>query len=202
MILQRKRFALKEDIPNKTTRCKPKDTPNTKGRPCGGCDLMSENSFIKSSSTGKIFKTPAGNCQTKRLIYGVECQICHKQYTGKTDNQLRSRIAGHRAQVNKIKPPQNPEDPKEEELKDDSALSDHLKEDHDLQTVELFNKSYKFTILEQDPRDIDKAEQHWISKLVTLAPFGLNRERPLSVSDTMLMMNRAAKQYIPNCSIG
>ena len=119
------------------------------------------------------------------MIYGAECKICCKQYTGKTDNQLRTRIAGHRTQVNRNTP-----DAEEEKDLDESALADHLADDHNYNTVNMFNSSYKFTILERDPSDIDKAEQHWISKMVTLTPFGLNREKPLCVSDTLLTMSQ------------
>ena len=43
-----------------------------------------------------------------------------------------------------------------------------------------------FTILEIEPRDINKAEQKWVSYLSTMTPYGLNIEKPLRVADSIL----------------
>ncbi len=67
------------------------------------------------------------------------------------------------------------------EEKDEVALAEHLKLVHKLDSVELFNLSvelfnlsYTFTVMQLEPRNIDKCEQKWISQLVTLEPYGLN----------------------------
>ena len=65
---------------------------------------------------------------------------------------------------------------------DEASLANHLKSEHDIDSVELFNLMYSFTILQIDPPDLDKAEQNWISQLVTMYPYGLNIEKPRGVS--------------------
>ena len=57
---------------------------------------------------------------------------------------------------------------------DDATLAEHLKLDHDFQSVELYNLGFNFTVLEVGPCNLDQSEQRWVSKLTTLKPFGLN----------------------------
>ena len=54
------------------------------------------------------------------------------------------------------------------------------------------NVNYSFTILEFDPPDLDKAEQKWASRLVTMEPFGLNIQKPCGVADKMITMSKKA----------
>ena len=112
--------------------------------------------------------------------------MCKKQYTGKTDNRLQKRISGHRSHVKK------PPDPKDRIIDSDEAvLALHMHE-HNFKSVELFNVNYSFTILEFDPPDLDKAEQKWASRLVTMEPFGLNIQKPCGVADKMITMSKKA----------
>ena len=73
---------------------------------------------------------------------------------------------GHRCHMNKLS--------EEENDKDEAALADHLKIKHSLSSTDDFYDGYIFTILPIDPLDLDKSEQQWVSKLVTMTPNGLN----------------------------
>ena len=59
-----------------------------------------------------------------------------------------------------------------------------------LKALSNFNLNYSFTIVELSPRDIDKAEQSWVSRLLTMRPFGLNKEKPGGVTDSVRSMCR------------
>ena len=59
-----------------------------------------------------------------------------------------------------------------------------------MDSVELFNAMYSFTIMQIDPQDLDKSEQQWISKLVTMQPYGLNFEKPRGVADSLITMSK------------
>lgn len=193
MVLKRKIFALEDptDINTGSARCTPKLLPgqrNTKrGRRCESCNLMSEKCNIISNVSGRNYPTANGNCRSKRLIYSASCRICCKQYVGKTDDKLQSRISGHRSHMKSSEISESSED------SDVAALADHLKEDHHLSTVDDFNNQYMFTILQLDPLQLDKCEQEWVSKLVTMRPFGLNIEKPCGVADSMMTMAKSQR---------
>ena len=63
-----------------------------------------------------------------------------------------------------------------------------MKEVHSLHSVDLFNSNYSFTVLEVSPRNLDQAEQKWTNKLMTLQPFGLNKEKPGGVLSSISSM--------------
>ena len=144
--------------------------------------------MIKSTVSGKSYKAPPGTCKSHNLIYCAECMLCHKQYVGKTVNKLQKRISGHRTYVNKL---DNILDFVES---DDTALAHHLKQDHNFDTIRLFNLSYKFTILENNPHSLDDAEQRWVNRIVCMRPFGLNVEKPGGVTESYQSMTRKSLQ--------
>jgi hypothetical protein len=110
--------------------------------------------------------------------------LCSKQYVGKTVNKLQCRISGHRSFVNRIVETDNSEET------DEAALAEHLRKDHNFDTLDSFNNNYTFSILELGPLDLDKTEQRWVSRLVTMRPFGLNIEKPRGVTDSIRTMSR------------
>ena len=99
---------------------------------------------------------------------------------------MRKRISGHRSHVGE----------NDFEDSDEATLARHLKEDHNFDSVDQFNNNYSFTALEYGPRDIDVAEQRWISKMITMRPFGLNRDKPLGVSDSIQQMLKKSQNYV------
>ena len=68
---------------------------------------------------------------------------------------------------------------------DERTLAEHLKEAHNFNSVDCFNSNY---ILDVSPRDLDHSEQKWVNRLVTLKPFGLNKEKPGDVSSSVSSM--------------
>jgi hypothetical protein len=200
ILLQRKKFALQDDTSETgTTRCTPVSSQGTKksrGRPCEACDLMSNRNSITSTSTGKSYKVPCGTCKTKGLIYLAQCIICQLQYTGKTSNRLQTRISGHRTHVGRCKSINSEETEENEEEKnedtDEKTLAEHLLHDHGLDTVPAFNASYKFSILQINPKNLERCEQLWANKLLTIHPFGLNKEKPCGVAESLLNMSQRA----------
>ena len=184
MLLLRKKFSLGGlSKSSGTNQCKKLANMLGKkqiGRPCASCPLMSEQNQITSSITCKTFNTPPADCKSRNLIYLADCQHCGKQYVGKTCQCLRTRISGHRTHVGGIEFLES----------DESTLAEHLHTDHNFDSVNLFNSGYNFTVLELFPHNLDLAEQRWISRLVTMRPFGLNKDRPLGVSDLLQKMLR------------
>ena len=186
-LLQRKRLALTDSstAPG-TVRCTPLISPEEKrkrGRPCKSCSMMSHKASVTSKTTGKTYKTPAGNCKSFRLVYCAQCKLCQKQYVGRTVNKLQTRISGHRTFVNKA-------NVNSTEETDEAALAEHLRKDHNIDSIDGFDNIYSFTILEVGPLELAISEQRWVSRLVTMRPFGLNIEKPNGVSDSVKTMSR------------
>ena len=141
---------------------------------------MSKHNHVTSSVTNKTFTTPSADCKSRHLIYLAHCKHCGKQYVGKTCQCLRKRVSGHRTHVGG----------NEFSESDECTLAEHLYLDHNFYSVDEFNSSYSFTVLELFPHNLDLSEQKWINRLVTMRPFGLNKARPLGISDPLQKMLR------------
>ena len=73
---------------------------------------------------------------------------------------------------------------------DEATLAEHLHDEHNITLVDQFNSNYSFTIIEISPRNLDIAEQKWTNRLVTMRPFGLNKEKPGGVMGSISYMSR------------
>ena len=70
--------------------------PCGKGYGCKNCRLMSGKDYIRGSN-GRKFNSAPGDCKSRNIIYAATCQLCFKNYSGKTTQQHGSRNNGHRA---------------------------------------------------------------------------------------------------------
>ena len=59
-----------------------------------------------------------------------------------------------------------------------------------MDTIELLNLSFLFTILELSPSKLDESEQKWVSRLTCMKPFGLDKEVPRGVTESVNTMFR------------
>jgi len=115
--------------------------------------------LVTSYSNHKSFPTPKHtNCNTKNVIYLLECTKCKKnnQYMDQTQRPISIRIAAHRAAS---------------KLKTNLPLYKHYAGNpgHD------FERDTKVTILEKATADqLTSREGHWISTMETIFPKGLN----------------------------
>ena len=103
-------------------------------------------------------------CNTKNLIYMIQCTLCNKQYIGETKRRLKDRFNEHRRPVDKTNTKSSP-----------TTVSDHF-----LNTANHTASNILLIPIEQifSSRDaIRKAkEAHYITNLAnTLEPNGLNK---------------------------
>ena len=79
---------------------------------CGKCVLckynLNKSSIFTSTVTGESFSVPHYRniheaCRTKNVVYLITCNKCQMQYVGKTTNELRTRISGHRSAIKNSK---------------------------------------------------------------------------------------------------
>ena len=141
---------------------------------------MSGKSEI-TNSKNKKFKTGNGNCKTQNCVYCASCNICNKNYVGKSTQPEHKRINGHRTDMKRYM--NNPgilnvnSDISE---KDKYSLATHLHSEHNIISQSGLDDYYKFTILEKcTPKSLDVKEHLWIQKLKSLSPFGINLNSPL-----------------------
>ena len=149
---------------------------------CKNCELMSGNSVIHASN-GERFKSAPGNCLSRNVIYAATCQLCFKNYSGRTTQQQACRNNGHRAKyIRYCKQMASGVKINISDLDDEYSLGIHLHDTHGIKDADGFDKYFKFTILENcNPRDLGKKEHMWIQKLRTVFPFGLNLNSPFGL---------------------
>ena len=114
------------------------------------------------------------------------CDVCGLQYVGQTNN-IRLRMNGHKSDYRKFL---NGDFSKS----DTSSLYSHLKS-HDVNILKfqileiLENEGFRYTKdIRQLETSLDAKERHWIWKLETLTPKGLN------VADTFYSKNRSSRK--------
>ena len=68
-------------------------------QPCGGkrppcqlCSNMTNTSKFKSKHSNEVYQTKKNfNCNSKMVVYLIECRVCGKQYSGSTVTKFRAR---------------------------------------------------------------------------------------------------------------
>ena len=133
---------------------------------CKTCKILITDNSFSSNFTKRSFTTHSFDnlsCKSTNLVYGIECGLCGLIYVGETKGQLRSRMNGHRFQINHGG---NQLLYRHFNLPDHSILS---------MKVRILEKIYHPTnnpSLSTPFRR--KREEHWIRQLGTAAPYGCN----------------------------
>ena len=144
------------------------------------CPLMSGNHFIMQNNVRHDIA--GGNCQSKGVIYVASCKECNMKYVGKTVNELRIRVSGHRNTFKSFQPRD------EIEITDREALAAHTKGYHRLQDVTDFNNLFVWDIFRtvSNPSMLLTEEQQVINLLGTKHPLGLNISNPIGLSSYLI----------------
>ena len=126
---------------------------------CRHCPKINRTGFIKSSSTSREYKIPRRvTCNSKNLIYCIECKLCRAQYVGQTKNKFLIRINQHLSDIR---------------IQKDTPISRHFN-----RKCKLASSGYILHVLQLIDSDNsdkrDKFENQWIARLCTLTPHGLN----------------------------
>jgi hypothetical protein len=132
---------------------------------CKCCPKKSNQAGIKCTITKQTYKIPTLrlSCQSKNLVYALECSVCHKQYVGETKRTFKERIAEHLGDI--------------KNMRLNKPLGKHFNlPGHKFGTI----KTYILELIKSDPEVTltttrRKAKEHfWIMRLRTPDPFGLN----------------------------
>jgi hypothetical protein len=127
-------------------------------KPCGVCPYILKSSEFISTHTKEKFKmTGKFTCSTKGVIYLTTCSKCLHQYVGQTGRRLMDRI---KEQLNCICLQKEVTGLHYNSTGNNSS---HLQ-------VQVIEK-----VTPNTPNYRLKREDHWIKKLVTKTPHGLNK---------------------------
>ena len=127
---------------------------------CKTCNILVTDNSFSSNFTNCSFSTHSfGNlsCRSYNVVYAIECTLCGLIYVGETKGQLRSRMNGHRFQINHA---------------GNQLLYKHFNlPDHSILSMKIYhptNNSNHSTPFRR------KREEYWIRQLGTAAPYGCN----------------------------
>ena len=129
---------------------------------CECCLRIKEDSYFGNDETeypifGRL------DCQSKNIIYLIECQKCHIQYVGETQRTLASRLNNHISDINRFL---------------DKAIPNHFhdecwphEDNFSIQPIEFIPD--QGSVLKNKKTRLLR-EAHWIRELGTQQPYGLN----------------------------
>ncbi len=150
----------------KTPRDKPcSETVNSCTRKCRYCPLLNKTGSITSTRTNWTYKCKMNiTCKSSNLIYCIQCNICQKQYVGQTMNTIQQRFQCHFEDIQKNKT--------------EKDIGRHYNSNGHSGTKDMsiyvldFIYEHPRTRLALELRNV--IEHHWIQRLRTQLPWGLN----------------------------
>ena len=79
---------------NGVGRCEP---CGGKRPPCQLCSNMKNTSTSKSKNSNEVYQIKKNfNCNSKMVVYLIECRVCGKQYNGSTVTKFRARANNYK----------------------------------------------------------------------------------------------------------
>lgn len=156
------------DIPNPTKVCK--------NASCRYCPLLDHSGKVLSTTTGRYYIVPQWfTCRFNNLIYCITCRRCNSQYVGQTKLTIMSRFQKHLLDIRHCQDWANA--PPSAIAKGPTNVGFHFSRpnhnigDVRIQVLELI-RLHPDSDSAQEVRD--RRERHWMHRLKTLNPFGLN----------------------------
>ena len=174
-----------------------KDDPSGAAMKCGrrGCECclwIEEKSYfgdlLEYQIDGRI------DCQSKNIIYVIECTKCNIKYVGETQRSLRCRLYNHLSDIRGYK---------------STSVADHFNYDcvseYDAWNFKIYPIEF---VHEQGSADKNKKkllqrETYWINELNTIDPNGLNKKtserRNINISMPYNHTSHKAYKLIREC---
>ena len=126
---------------------------------CVNCPYVSKGKAVKSfASKTTVAINISATCESNNVVYCISCKKCKVQYIGKTERELKLRIAEHRGTTNNKK--------LDKSVGDHFNLVGHRLSDLSFSVLEKVFKSC--------PEYLQKREEHWIQRFRTKYE-GLNK---------------------------
>lgn len=159
---------LKRNAVDFLTACRSDYSPAGAGIPCQKrrcecCLYIKTQSEFTSTRNGANFTiTGKLDCNSKNILYLIECSKCEEQYVGETERTLRSRLNNHLSDIRNYK---------------ETGIAEHFNQlDHiagDLQITPIVQIP-DWGSKTKNKRARTKQESWFIKKLDTMTPNGMN----------------------------
>ena len=152
---------------------------------CTCCLYLEQTSYIGDQ---EIPINGLMDCNSKNVVYVIECQKCNVKYVGETRNALKTRLLRHISDIR---------------LEKDTAVARHFNSECASAYYEADLKIYPIEFVQDQgsPHKNDakllKRESHWIEALNTLDPYGLNKRKSsrLNINVSMTYSNTAFRAF-------
>ena len=129
---------------------------------------MKNTSTFKSKHSNEVYQIEKNfNCNSKMVVYLIECRVCGKQYNGSNMTKFRATASNHKTTHRNFQ---------KEQILSNQARNQKQFYEHYLQ-IDHNRICYKeITIIDhaETVKSLRQKELYWYHKLKTYAPFGLN----------------------------
>ena len=143
---------------------------------CKTCTHISETNMIYDKNNNPIPLNKNLNCQSKDVIYVIECSQCGIRYVGETTQKLKDRINQHRSDINTEQ-----DKPVAIHFTQQCRSTQNLKvtpiEQIERKVAE--KSSFRGWIRQEDELQFFQRENYWIERLGTMNPRGLNKRKEI-----------------------
>ena len=129
---------------------------------------MKNTSTFKSKHLNEVYQIKKNfNCNSKMVVYLIECRICGKQYNGSTVTKFRARANNYKIKQRNCR---------KEQILSYQACNQKRFHEHYLQYDHNKICDWEITITDhaETVKSLRQKELCWYHKLITYAPFGLN----------------------------
>ena len=129
---------------------------------------MKNTSTFKNKHSNEVYQIKKNfNCNSKMVIYLIECRVCRNKYNGSTVTKFRARVNNYKST--------HPNFRKEQILSNQVRNQKHFHE-HYLQNEHNEICDWEITIIDhaKTVKSLRQKELYWYHKLKTYSPFGLN----------------------------
>ena len=147
---------------NEVGRCKP---CSGKRPPCQLCSNMKNTSTFKSKHSNQVYQIKKNfNCNSKMVVYLIECRICGKQYNGSTVTKFRARANNYKSTHRNFR---------KEQILSNQARNQKRFHKHYLQNDHNGICDWEITVIDhaETVKSLRQKELYWYYKLKTYAPF-------------------------------
>ena len=129
---------------------------------------MKNTSTFKSKHSNEVYQMKKNfYCNSKMVVYLIECRVYGKQYNGSTLTKFRARANNYKSMHCNFR---------KEQILSNQARSQKLFHEHYLQNDHNGIYGWEITIIDnaETVKSFRQKELYWYHKLKTYAPFVLN----------------------------